>query len=92
MSPESTKMVNRYIQTAGGILVRCQGGPLDGRTLRVPILDETFTLEPEDNHGKGRGPTASLRQRHAYQLVNLVAIDGVPMYRHVESASNASHS
>ncbi len=70
------------IQTPAGVLVRCTGGPLGGKVLRIPSLDDSFRLEPEDNFGKPHNMASTLRQAHKYVLANRVSIDGIPMYRY----------
>ncbi len=74
--------VNKLIHTQGGIATRFLGGPLHGRIVCVPQLDEELTVHPEDNFGQPRNLAATLRQVHCYRLQSRVTIDGIPVYKH----------
>ncbi len=74
--------VNNLIHTQGGIATRFLGGPLSGRVVCVPKLDEELTIHPEDNFGQARNLAATLRQVHRYRLQSRVTIDGIPVYRY----------
>ena len=82
----------KEIKQREGILVRCIGGPLDGCILRVPSLDDSFSIHPEDNFGKSRGPAATIIQNHRYDLRSRITVDGVPTYRYGGTDNGASNS
>jgi hypothetical protein len=64
------------IMCRDGILTRWVGGPLDGRLIKVPSLDDVLTIHPEDN----QSGAARLRQVHRYVLTARVTLNGIPTY------------
>lgn len=63
-----------------GILTRWIGGPLDGKLIKVPSLEDVLTVHPEDNQMSR--PAGGLKQVHQYVLHQRVTFDGVPTYRY----------
>jgi hypothetical protein len=81
----------RDIMRRDGILTRWVGGPLDGRLIKVPSLDDVLTIHPEDNQGRPGG-ASRLRQVHRYVLTARVTLNGIPTYQYVGAENDASNS
>lgn len=63
-----------------GIATRWLGGPLGGKIIKVPVLDEVLTVHPEDNQRSRHA--GGIRHVHKYVLHQRITLDGLPTYRY----------